>query len=543
VKQPASSSSSSPPVSPPSLLQSSFSSTVDTRNTEPPTPHTPPRGRSRYPSSLAHDGLRVPLHRRGTSNTYERLEDLLKEAGYKETRIFTPETERHREYERGWEEGREASGRVRSRVDTVVGFLAGLVSAQGDGQRTDMKASQSDRAANATLVDPSVHRHRTESDISEHSIICIENVENLRHSFFSGPLSQLRTRGAMGQSLRPSGVTDSGRSSDVTASPARAYLRHIASAPNIQRRRLLRGHTSIPAAKKSTTSLKDGLRTQGTPPPPMPPSWLGTVARAVLGLPSTRIGRCNDTSSHILPLHPPEQSRSESSSQPTSRSGTVRGYGRTQPKHPAYTLEDTAARLQGRSTPSLPTNLELLQPPTILAMRSQVSIGEVEKINVVCRSAPASRSSSLARCKPGSDSLATASLGNFYNGTVRGMGKARRSVGGNPTLQPPGDRDDYDSISEDEDEGEVDLSKLLVHPRRQQSIKSLRHHLERTLKVRGRGVATTHPDDRGRMRRGSVNDGDWGVSIVPGPERDSRTSQRRRAIPVSWAQRSDSFRR
>ncbi len=35
-----------------------------------------------------------PLHRRGKSKTYERLEDLLREAGYKETRVFTPEAER-----------------------------------------------------------------------------------------------------------------------------------------------------------------------------------------------------------------------------------------------------------------------------------------------------------------------------------------------------------------------------------------------------------------------------------------------------------------
>lgn len=36
----------------------------------------------------------MPLHRRGKSKTYEALEDLLREAGYKETRIFTPESER-----------------------------------------------------------------------------------------------------------------------------------------------------------------------------------------------------------------------------------------------------------------------------------------------------------------------------------------------------------------------------------------------------------------------------------------------------------------
>jgi hypothetical protein len=457
-------------------------------------------------------------------------------------------------------------------VDTVVGFLAGLVSAQGDGQRTGMKAVQSDRTAQASLVDPSMHRHWTDLDISKYSIVYIENVENLRHACFPGPTiraSSSRTRGATDQSLRPSGATNSGHSSDVSASPARAYLRHIASAPNIPRRKHLRGHTSIPETKKSTIGLRDGLHAQGTqgdPPPPMPPSWLGTVARAVLSFPGARIGRPND-SFHTPPLRPPDLSRSEPSSQPTSRSGTVRGYGRRHLKHPPFALEDTATKLRGRSTPSLPTSLDPLHPPTILAMRSQVSVGQVKKINAVCHSSPASRSSSLARCKPGSDSLTTSGLGNFCNGSVQRMGKARQSVSRIPwpksgkdlayrgpslsvrmeddssTLQAPGDRAEYDSASEDEDEGEVDLSKLLVHPRRQQSIKSLRRHLERTLKARGGGVATATPDDRSRTRRGSVNDGDWGVLIVPGPERDSRTSQRRRAIPVSWTQRSGDFRR
>lgn len=58
--------------------------------------HTPSRGRSAYPAHLARagEGPRVPLHRRGTSQTLECFEDLLREAGYKETRVFTPESER-----------------------------------------------------------------------------------------------------------------------------------------------------------------------------------------------------------------------------------------------------------------------------------------------------------------------------------------------------------------------------------------------------------------------------------------------------------------
>src|ERR1700761_3133942 len=52
------------------------------------------QSRRLYPSSMSR--LPTTARGRGRSNvaTYERLEDLLREAGYKETRIFTPEAER-----------------------------------------------------------------------------------------------------------------------------------------------------------------------------------------------------------------------------------------------------------------------------------------------------------------------------------------------------------------------------------------------------------------------------------------------------------------
>jgi hypothetical protein len=157
-------SSPTPSVSPPSLLQSSLSSSADTQ----PTPHTPPRGRSRYPSSLANDGLRVPLHRRGTSKTYECLEDLLKEAGYKETRIFTPETERHRGRERVHEDAGQSDGKLKNGVDAVVGLLAGLVLGQPHVQSANLKTPRGDRAGGqATLVSPPTPKHGTPLDISE----------------------------------------------------------------------------------------------------------------------------------------------------------------------------------------------------------------------------------------------------------------------------------------------------------------------------------------------------------------------------------------
>jgi hypothetical protein len=409
-------------------------------------------------------------------------------------------------------------------------------------------------------------------------MVCIDLVANLHILHPSGSTARMslsQIRGAPSHPPTSSGLTGSGAPPNVHASPARAYLRHIASAPNIPRRRFHGEHASTPVAKRSTTSLKDDHHTKRSPLPPMPPSWLGTVTRAVLGFPGARIGgpKAAPSPSPSPPPPSPGPSRIGHSSLPTSRSGTVRGKGRSNQKRPTSRLEDTAARLRGRSTPSLPTSSDLLQPPTLPTMRSQVSPGQVVRINVVCRSAPASRSSSLVGRKLGSDSLASSCLGDLSNGSVRGKGKASQSAGkkhrhkkqgrladSGPSLRDrledgfslhsPGDGDYYDLSSEDEDEDEVDLSKLLVHVRRQRSIKSLQRHLQRASKPHSRdngssnvaGTWTLHGGDgsaaaydaRGRIRRGSVNDGDWGASIAPGPGRDSRSFNRRREIPVSW---------
>lgn len=436
-------------------------------------------------------------------------------------------------------------------MDTVVGFLAGLVLGQADSQHVDAEDSRNEQTVRTS---PSAHQPRPPSSNGPTAVA-----------------SLLQIRGPPRQSPRSDGVTYNERSSTVHASPARAYLRHIASAPNIPRRRLPGEHAPLPAMKKSTISLRDGLNAQGSPPP-TPPSWFEAVTRTVLGFPGAHVRR-NDTACSS------RQSRFEPPSQHVSRSSTVRGYGRSTRKRQAAVLGDTAARQRGRSTPSLLTSPVLLQPPTMLAARSQASLGEVIKMNVVCRSAPASRPSSVAGHKPRDESPATASLGNLSGGSVRGKSKVPQSTSRNlrrktdrshvdcgpslrvrveddgSTFHIAGEREDYDSSSEDEDEDEVDLSKLLVHPRRQQSIKSLRRQLSKsrcgdnnasgiagTWTVRGDNDSALTPDNKGRIRRGSVNDGDWGVLVPPGSYRDSRTSHRRREIPVPWTHQGSSSR-
>ena len=182
----ATSSSPSSSASPPGLLQSPFSSVEDAHNVEPPqTPHTPPRGRSRYPSSLAPDGPRVPLHRRGTSKTYERLEDLLKEAGYKETRIFTPEADRHREHEQIREEGRQRDGKLKNGVDAMVGFLSGLVLGQADDQPAGLRVPRThDRAEPSALVPPRTRKSKVASNSSKFWMGVIDLInDSLSHLF------------------------------------------------------------------------------------------------------------------------------------------------------------------------------------------------------------------------------------------------------------------------------------------------------------------------------------------------------------------------
>ncbi|KAJ7054359.1 hypothetical protein C8F01DRAFT_1259642 [Mycena amicta] len=100
-------------ITSPSPSLSPSNSNSASSSTEPTTP--PSRPRKNYPDAIG----RVPLHRRGTSKTYERLEDLLREAGYKETRIFTPETDRA---------ATQPDGAKSPTISAqVVGFLSHLV--------------------------------------------------------------------------------------------------------------------------------------------------------------------------------------------------------------------------------------------------------------------------------------------------------------------------------------------------------------------------------------------------------------------------------
>ncbi|KAJ7151107.1 hypothetical protein C8R46DRAFT_1229383 [Mycena filopes] len=112
---------------------------------EPATPPSQPRGRVRkpYPESVG----RVPLHRRGTSKTYERLEDLLREAGYKETRIFTPEAP-ERTVPQPQDEIKSPT------IASFVGFLSNLVPSRSASLKRDDEPEASVPEVNVPVYSP-----------------------------------------------------------------------------------------------------------------------------------------------------------------------------------------------------------------------------------------------------------------------------------------------------------------------------------------------------------------------------------------------------
>jgi hypothetical protein len=117
----------------------------------------------------------------------------------------------------------------------------------------------------------------------------------------------------------------------------------------------------------------------------------------------------------------------------------------------------------------------------------------VSRTKVVCRSAPASRSGSRVR---GAREITREDRGKEKNDTVVQRGKEKHMIKrrGKAKVDVPvlaktqAQNDGWSSLndgggemctssSEDDDEGELDLARILVPPKRQNSIRSLRRHL------------------------------------------------------------------
>lgn len=531
-------------------------------------PSTPSRGRTRYPDTLA----RVPLHRRGTSKTYERLEDLLREAGYKETRVFTPESERHTDYATD-----KHTSSVRGGVGTVVGFLAGLVSRNSSLAREPISTKDS----HSQPPSPLAHIKAVQPPSSASSYSFNTSPESLRkHSRFHA--TQARRNlfpETHGQSRAPNAYMRHQSSSNFSkdAPNAHAYLRHMASAPNIQplvkrpsSNVSLRSHCTLhaqPRSSRRAVLLTADEIIETDDPPPLPRNWMESVAKALLsGVPET------------------------ASTQKTSS-----------------TLSEATNRPR-----------EQRRPPLLCAQvreqRAGTTEGKVSQTSVVCRSAPSSRAGSRVRRTGAEDdesryrrdderrrknkreeesrkgkgkgkrkerdmvpSLARTRVENDEWSRSKYLPATRRQEGPCSSSSSSEDVDD-----DDEDEEELDLERLLVPARRQASIRSLRKHLHppsatgslRGLPPKSPTVSSTTstnngelpsfaPDSRqhiwlddswgtGRGRRwvvgeedddegdgygnGSAN-GAFSASEIGGAGTHTRAGmKRRRGLPGAWAQ-------
>ena len=508
-------------------------------------PSTPPRGRAsaRYPASLARgDPGRVPLHRRGTSKTYERLEDLLREAGYKETRVFTPESERKQATE-----AESRKGSLRGGVGSVVGYLASWVPGTGrtEDSSHDLQVTppREPRLHWSLPPSPLAHKHTlpddTERPRSPLSSSPTASSTTIASSVDSGGRTvnyRQYAKHAPPPLLRPKSSAASNLRTYAQVSAAQGYLRHMASAPNMPKRRPSTRETSV-----------DRHSVYGQPA--LPSRWIESVTQAVAG--------SGHPHAHVGGPH-----NARRLSRPSSRAPRARPRDRAG----KFTLADQTNR-QGRSTSGAPPGL------TSCLARAEAAPGEVSTTQVMCRSAPASRSSSRVGDRSarsvlsGGPMSARSEAFSFSSRQSRSDGvpllastcvendawsthwlDGRRVPMAVVSPASPGAySDEYDD--DDDDDGELTFARLLVPPKRQYSIQSLRRHLHQstsrsTLRERENPFDEDEeeafgPATRGRAVRSPVDedeDGEagfgWQTLGVPGFKNGS--VKRRSGIPGGW---------
>lgn len=310
---------------------------------------------------------------------------------------------------------------------------------------------------------------------------------------------------------------------------ARAYLRHMASAPNIQplmkrpslsetslRSRVIRRehrggngmrHTFIlndedsiaePDYEPRTRVIMDDDEHQIHPP--LPRNWLESVAKALLSgvagpaavTPDTASTRTAKTASTQKSSALSDKSNREERGRPLTR---------------------------GRRPPLLCVQVQ--------DMKAKTSEGQVACTRVMCHSTPTSRANSRVRNSGHDDHTNTMTSGKRGTGDKSGnrrRGKDRDAdampslartkaenddwmaprqryssgwgIQGGAQAYPDGmwsDDSDGDDDDDDEEEGELDLDRLLVPARRQHSIQSLRKHLHRPSSRMFSGHGTPRP--------------------------------------------------
>ncbi|KAF8632162.1 hypothetical protein AX17_004903 [Amanita inopinata Kibby_2008] len=512
----------------------------------PPLPSTPPPRPSRFTTRYADLG-RVPLHRRGTSQTYERLEDLLREAGYKETRIFTPEGEHeegtyHEHDSPSVGRSSDKKGTVRDGVGAVMDFLTGLLPSNKTPASSAMPQQENIPEQHSVTSDegmeplPPPVRPYTPSASSKMQ-------RQLNTSGRSTPWTTRSSVEGLNELRRVESPTRSGtptiRSPEITHVQSPYHPQHYPQRPQHQLVHRIAGHPG-PAqnsqyglsheslSRKSSLQIINELPQQSPHPtiplahphpsrataylrrmasrdmparpnstpvhpqprvylndsdaeitgitggrgdgegeedhrrPPLPRSWLETVARAVLfGGPSTYFGGPSQrqpmlslphSSSTSTPRQDPRMTIKGKvhSLRPTRSSlSQVSSYSQLNSKrsrpHRPHTLRTslTDRTNMSRTTLSIKSSSDALAPPELFLRiergRAGYSESQVTHTRVYCKSAPTSRGASAVRAKE--------------KGFLKGQG--RRRAGGGVGRGKRAERDRVPSLARTKAEGDM----------------------------------------------------------------------------------------
>lgn len=507
------------PVSP-TQTQSPVNSTPESASytsSSSPGPSTPPL---KFRPRMRDNELgRVPLHRRGMSKTYETLADVLAAEGYAETHIATPEkdTTSDRALER------------QSGMGAVVEFLSQIFP---NSRSSEPEETQDTYYSPPPTTSPSTDdcdREEATPRASRYDSLASERLLKSYEKFGAPPDLPSSSSRALAHP-RPSRAGELLRHVNSSASmglPSRprstpAHLRP--QAPSVSIRNTRPWGTSDEDddvfTQKGNGEGEEEDRFHFSNQPPLPQTWLETVARALLsgghaGGPIDPVPKRQHRPPH--PLRKAESTVSCSSMKTKVPTPHRRG-------------------LTDQTNSPLPPSMG---PPTLFTMlergRAGRSESQVTRTKVVCRSAPGSRASSLTRnrrqgekgrgrrraTRRGTDdddrvpSLARTQTEDdeWNNGKGRPSTandvKAWYTAGTTPSSLSRGDESlDYEDENDDDDhEGELDLARILVHPKRQLSIQSLRKHLHTSASastIGGRANRT-----RKTVRSPLHDDDDW----------------------------------
>lgn len=456
--------------------------------------------------------------------------------------MFTPEAERIEAMAE--ERRRQSTWRIR---EFLTGWLPGAGGTEPPSEDEETPGPHRTRRPTTPTHAPIVHRSTPSSPLN--------HKRRLDHDHAPHPLSSPNSASSTTLSSMRSANTSEGRivsyqptrrqihdripairaetssaslRTYAQVSAARGYLRHMASTPNM--------------AKRHTPSLRDYSLERVSPEQehPLPPSWLQSVTKAVL--------QSGESSAHAG--GPISRPASRQSARPP----------RSSKENRFLFLDQTpkASRISARSASGLPPGA------TLYLQRPQTALGAVNTAHVLCRSAPGSRSASRVgdRSHGGGGSLVR---GARYKGREdrgqRGSGishadrvpslaetRVENDAWGSSMHWVDGKRvpilhfDDAsyeDAVdSDDDDDGELDLARLLVPPKRQYSIQSLRKHLHVAHAQRHAVTLAADRDrwddeedmpSRGRSRQVHIDESDG----YPTFER-TETKRRRGGLPGTW---------